>query len=29
VNATYAAAAAYDDGGDGEIVSHICAQVKT
>jgi len=29
VNATYAAAAAYDDGVDGEMVSHICAHVKT
>ena len=29
VNAPYAAAAAYDDGGDVKTVSHICAHVKT
>lgn len=30
MSATYAAAAAaYDDGGDGEMLSHTCAHVKT
>lgn len=29
MNATYAAAAAYNDGCDGEMVSHTCAHVKT